>query len=282
MSPNIIDREVIKLNPSQLKMVESGWGREAIENSVVEKMVYLSDGIMVRGYIAYPSDTSGKQFPCIIWNRGGIKDKGFIDKFNAKGILGQIASWGYVVLASMYRGSVKGEGKDEFGGNDLNDVENLIPLANEFEFADTSLWGIEGWSRGGLMTYLLLTKKDFFKCAVLIGAITDLQTTFEKNSVIRDNLKNVLGNDNLSRKIEERSIINFPEKLSKTTNYLLIHGGADEVVAPLQSLKIAEKFSELNINYRLTVLEQGDHFLKSHRKEVDNMKREWYKKYLSP
>lgn len=281
MSSNIIDREVIKLNPSQLKLIESGWGKEAIENSVVEKIVYLSDGIRVRGYIAYPSHDMGKVFPCLIWNRGGIKDKGLIDEFNAKGILGQISSWGYVVFASMYRGSIKGEGEDEFGGSDLSDILNLIPLADECNYADKKTWGVEGWSRGGLMAYLLLTKKDFFKCAVLLGAISDLRETFSKNSIIRENLLKAFGSNHLDEKIRERSIINFPEKLSTTTNYLLIHGGADEIVSPLQSIKVAEKFSELNINYRLTVLEQGDHYLKTHRKEVDNIKKEWYRKYLS-
>lgn len=38
------------------------------------------------------------------------------------------------------------EGKDEIGGSDVNDILNLILLANEFGFADTHKWGIEGWS----------------------------------------------------------------------------------------------------------------------------------------
>jgi dipeptidyl aminopeptidase/acylaminoacyl peptidase len=282
MSSNIIEREAIKLNSSQLKMIESGWGKEVVENSVVEKIVYLSDGIKVKGYIAYPLETLTKKFPCLIWNRGGIKDKGFIDEFNAKGILGQIASRGYVVFASMYRGSIKDEGEDEFGGNDLRDIENLIHLADEFEFTDTSCWGIEGWSRGGLMSYLLLTKEKFFKCAVLIGAISNLEETVKVNSSINESLRKILKHKDFNEEIKQRSVINFTERLSSETNYLIIHGGSDTVIPPQQSLRIAEKLSELGINYRLIILEQGDHFLKSHRKEVDDIKREWYRKYLSP
>jgi len=122
---------------------------------VVESITYISDGLKVKGYVAYPADTS-KKYPCVIWNRGGISEKGVIDSYTARGLFGQIASWGYVVFASQYRGNAGGEGTDEFGGDDVNDVLNLIPLANGLEFADTEKWGIEGWSRGGLQKTIIL------------------------------------------------------------------------------------------------------------------------------
>ncbi len=158
MKSEIINREEIKLNDSQVKMVISGWGREAYDNSRVEKITYLSDGLKVKGYLAYPLNRKKEKFPCIIWNRGGFKEKGAIDKFTAKGIFGQLASWGYVVLATQYRGNAGGEGEEYFGGDDVNDILNLIPLANEVAAADTNQWGIEGWSRGGMMTLLTLMK----------------------------------------------------------------------------------------------------------------------------
>src|SRR3990172_5538156 len=95
----ILEREVIELNNSQKRMIESGWGADIMSSTVVEKITYLSDGLKVKGYIAYPVNQS-KKYPCIIWNRGGIANKGAIDSFTARGLFGQIASWGYVVLAS--------------------------------------------------------------------------------------------------------------------------------------------------------------------------------------
>ena len=155
----ILERKGIELKELQLKMLASSWGKDSIDETVVESITYISDGLKVKGYIAYPADTS-KKYPCIIWNRGGIGEKGVIDSYTARGLFGQIASWGYVVFASQYRGNAGGEGKDEFGGDDLNDVLNLIPLADELEFADKEKWGIEGWSRGGMMTYLALTRNN--------------------------------------------------------------------------------------------------------------------------
>ena len=130
MTSKIIERKEIKLGTTQNKMIRSGWGEECADNAIVENMTYISDGLKVNGYIAYPGDR-GKKYPCIIWCRGGYGNSGAIDEFNAKGIFGQIAAWGYVVFASQYRGNAGGEGKDEFGGNDINDVLNLIPLAEE-------------------------------------------------------------------------------------------------------------------------------------------------------
>ena len=177
----IIEREEIVLNDQQNKMIVSGWGKEVFDNTTVEKIDYLSDNLKVHGYIAYPNDQS-KKYPCVIWNRGGYENNGVIDQFSARGMFGLIASWGYVVFASQYRGNSRSEGKDEIGGRDVNDILNIIPLADEFDFADKTKWGIEGWSRGGMMTYLTLLKNPNFRCAVLVGAISDLKSYVETSA----------------------------------------------------------------------------------------------------
>jgi dipeptidyl aminopeptidase/acylaminoacyl peptidase len=49
---------------------------------------------------------------------------------------------------------------------------------------------------------------------------------------------------------------------------------------PHDSLDLSYKLLNLKIPYRLVMLEGGDHFLKSHRKEVDEMRKNWFEKYL--
>ena len=56
--------------------------------------------------------------------------------------LGEVASWGYVVVGSQYRGNAGGEGKEEFGGSDVNDILNLIPFLANIRQADTSRIGM--------------------------------------------------------------------------------------------------------------------------------------------
>ncbi len=275
----IFERHKIELNDSQIKMLISGWGKEVYENTIVEKITYISDGLKVKGYIAYPKENEGKKFPCIIWNRGGYENKGAIDKFTARGMYGQIASWGYVVFASQYRGNAGSEGKEELGGNDVNDILNLISLTDELQFTDKTKWGIEGWSRGGMMTYLTLLKNPNFLCAVLIGAISNFKdyvlTSDNRNSIY----EKILGIENFEKKLDERTIINFADKLPKIP-YLLMHGKSDETVPVEQTIEMTKKFDELNFTYHLKLFDEGDHYLKKHRKEVDEMRRMWFEKYL--
>jgi dipeptidyl aminopeptidase/acylaminoacyl peptidase len=278
----ILSREEIKLNESQNNMIASGWGQDVLDNTITEKITYNSDGLKVKGYISYPIDKS-KKYPCVIWNRGGIENRGVIDSFTARGMFGQIANWGYVVFASQYRGNDGGEGKDEFGGDDVNDVLNLIPLANEIENADKTKWGIEGWSRGGMMTYLALTRTSLFKCAIVSGGIANLRCSSDESPFMRRLYEVTMGKyqgEEFYQKCESRSIVKFADKFSKETPILIVHGTADERVLPHDSMDLSYKLLELKIPFRLVMLEGGDHFMKKHRKEVDEMRRRWFEKYL--
>jgi dipeptidyl aminopeptidase/acylaminoacyl peptidase len=274
----IFHRENIILNEHQDKMIASGWGKEVLEETITEKIIYLSDVLKVKAYLSYPKNLN-KKYPCILWNRGGYENNGVIDQFTARGMFGQIASWGYVVFASQYRGNATSEGKDEVGGNDVNDILNIISIADEFEFTDTTKWGIEGWSRGGMMTYLTLLKNPNFKCAILVGAISDFKTYVLSSENRKSIYKKIISEVDFEKKLEERTIINFADKLPNIP-YLVIHGKSDETIPVEQSIRIAEKLKEMKYDYRLELFEDGDHYLKKHRKAVDELRREWYKKYL--
>ncbi|HSD63291.1 MAG TPA: prolyl oligopeptidase family serine peptidase [Ignavibacteriaceae bacterium] len=276
---NMIDREEIKLTESHVRMVDSGWGKEVTQHSIVEKITYLSDGLKVKGYLAYPHRIlKGNKIPLIIWNRGGYKENGVIDSFTARGMFGQIASWGYAVLASQYRGNDGGEGEEELGGKDVNDIKNLFPVAEELQFIDTNTAGVEGWSRGGMMTFILLKEMHNFKCAVLSGAISNLKSITGSEKDVNRNYEKIVGND-FEKKIKERSAINFTNSLPDIP-YLLMHGSADNTVPVEQTIELAKKFSAEGKNYRLVIFEEGDHYLKNHRKEVDRLRKYWFDRYL--
>ncbi|HEY6906999.1 MAG TPA: prolyl oligopeptidase family serine peptidase [Ignavibacteriaceae bacterium] len=280
MNSNIIDREQIVVNETQTKMIISGWGAEVISDSVVEKITYMSDGYKVKGYLAYPKKLpEGKKIPLILWNRGGYRDKGAIDRFTARGMFGQTACWGYAVLASQYRGNDGGEGEEQLGGKDINDIKNLIPVAEELKFIDTANIGIEGWSRGGMMSFMLLKERHEFKCAVLSGAISNLKRIAKSDGKLEEYYKGIIGPQNFDRELERRSAIYFTRELPEIP-YLILHGGSDETVPVEQSIELSKKFSEEKRTYRLVIFEEGDHFLKNHRKEVDLLRKMWYGKYL--
>ena len=247
----------------------------------IEKITYLSDGLKIKGYLVQPNK-KGK-YPGIIYNRGGNKEFGKLTSKKAIFILARIASWNYVVAASQYRGNDGGEGKEEFGGKDVNDVLNLIPLFGNMQNTDSSKLGIYGWSRGGMMTYLTLTKTNKFKAAVVGGAVSDLRMVMETRkdtfeTVYYDNIPNYA--QNKADALNKRSAINQVENMAKTTPILMLHGTADWRVVPEIALDLSKAFIKNKVPHRLILLEGGNHGLSEFNDEVDLMVKQWFDNYL--
>ena len=247
----------------------------------IEKIIYESDGLKVVGYLVTPNNSGS--YPCIVYNRGGNKEFGKLTPKKAVFILARTASWGYVVAASQYRGNDGGEGKEEFGGKDVNDVLNLIPLFDHVKSADTSKMGIYGWSRGGMMTYLALTKTNRFKAAVVGGGASDLRMVMETRkdtfeTVYFDNIPDYAKDK--SHALNQRSAINQVENISKTTPILMLHGTSDWRIVPEMALDLSKAFIKNSIPHRLVLFEGGDHGLSEFRNEVDDMAKDWFDSYL--
>ena len=79
--------------------------------------------------------------------------------------------------------------------------------------------------------------------------------------------------------VNKRTVLNFIEKLPFIP-YLIMHGGADETVPVAQSIELAKRLEQNNHKFRLVIFEEGDHYLKSHRKEVESLTRMWLEKNL--
>ena len=244
---------------------------------------YESDGLKVKGYMAYPKDIS-KKHPVIIYNRGGNREFGNLNEYKMAFIIAKVASWGYVVLASQYRGNDGGEGMEEFGGADVQDVIHLIDVAGNLSFADSENMGMYGWSRGGMMTYLALMQTDKIKAAVVGGAVTDLKAMDDS----RDGEMGVYVYSELMPGYEKnkdsvmalRSAIYHADKLPKTTPILLLHGTSDWRVIPEESLNMAAELQKEKVPYSLVMYEGGDHGLSEFRQEVDDQVKVWFEKYV--
>ena len=155
----LIDDVVMEFRETALAQIETDFPgtRDILKSVQLHHITYLSDGLKVKGYLAAPK--KGGRLPCVIFNRGGNREFGALRSGRAAALLGRVANWGYVVVASQYRGNDGGEGREEFGGADVNDVLNLMPLLQSWPQADASRIGMYGWSRGGMMTYLALTPR---------------------------------------------------------------------------------------------------------------------------
>ena len=244
-------------------------------------ITYLSDGLKVKGFMVTPKREGN--YPCIIYNRGGNRDFGSLKIAHGVFILGQLAKEGYVVIASQYRGNGGGEGQEEFGGKDVNDVLNLVDVLVEVKGADTTNIGMYGWSRGGMMTYIALTKTNRIKAAAVGGAMADSFSSIAdrpdmETGVYAELIPNYEANK--QAELEKRSAIKWADKFSKEVPILMLHGTSDWRVKPENSLNMALEFEKYRVPYRLIMFEGGDHGLSEHRDEVNQQVLNWFNKYL--
>jgi dipeptidyl aminopeptidase/acylaminoacyl peptidase len=245
------------------------------------EITYLSDGLKIKGFLIEPK--AKDKYPCVIFNRGGNRDFGMLTPPRIARIGGKLASKGYVIIASNYRGVGGGEGLEEFGGADVNDVLNLIPVLSHIEKADTSRIGMYGWSRGGMMTYIALTKTNRIKAAVVGGAVADNFETIRDRPAMETNVISELVPDYYENKetaLEKRSAIKWADKFPKNVPILMLHGNADWRVNADQSLHLALEFQKYRIPYRLIIFEGADHGISEFRNETQNQTISWFDRYL--
>jgi len=284
----IINYKKINLEENSLKLIETAWNYASARSTDLFLVEYFSDDLKVKGYYSIPKEIHGK-LPVIFWLRGGYGENGAINNFNAKGIFGFLASRNFAVLAPQYRGALGSEGVDEFGGRDVADIINFyecFKASGEFDYIDFEKTAIIGWSRGGMMAFLLMKNFDFVpKAVAIVGGLTNL-FSIENDRIVASKklLKKIYANYNDSQ-IEnlmlESSAINFIDKLPHSTKYFLIHGAKDERISIFDALEMYRNMLERNFSSRFLCFENGDHFLKKFRKELDFILVDWLNSKLN-
>lgn len=223
-------------------------------------LTYWSDGLRVAGFLGWPKGPG--PYPAIIHNRGGFRSTGAL----TGGELAPYVEAGYVAVASQYRGNGGGEGFEDFGGRDVDDVLNLIPLLQALPQVDPARIGMFGGSRGGMMALIALKRlheanRADVRAVVTVGAITDLfGWDAERGGALADILwRPLIGTtpqENPAPFIA-RSAIFWPETID--TPLLLLHGDADQDVSVRQARALAEKLTAVGVTFGLIIFPGGDH-----------------------
>ncbi len=256
-------------------------GYTYIDSIDVYKIAYVSDGLKVHGLLVTPKKKG--TYPCIIYNRGGNRNFGALSEGHGLVALGKIAKEGYVVIASQYRGNAGGEGNEEFGGADVNDVTVLPEVLKEISKADVSRIGMYGWSRGGMMTYIALTKMKNIKAAVVGGAVSDcfglVNDRPKMESAVLAQVVPAYA-EHKQQELTKRSAVHWVADFPKEVPILMLHGNADWRVKPEQSLQLALEFEKYRIPYRLVMFEGGSHGISEHKKEVNEQVLAWFARFL--
>ena len=115
---------------------------------VLEKLRYRSDGLAVMAYLYRPSNDTPTKRPVIVFNRGSYIRGDIAPELLP--MFHRLADAGFTIVAPMYRGSDGGEGHDEMGGADLNDLMNVAGLLSGLDSLDAQNVFLYGESRGGM------------------------------------------------------------------------------------------------------------------------------------
>lgn len=254
------------------------------DSVMVSGITYWSDGLKVKGFLLQPKNTG--KYRTLIYNRGGSLEHGSLTHNAASiglGELARIAYEGYFIAASQYRGNGGGEGKEEYGGSDINDVLNLIPLLQDQPSADLSRLGIFGWSRGAMTTFLTLKRTNKVKAVVLGGPSTNLTRSIIDRPLLDEWWSAFIPDYNVNKAevLKKRSAIYWVHELPENVPMLLLQGENDKGLLPDYTLDFAKELTRHKRPYRLIKFEEGSHSLKEYREEVYTALFLWFEKYLN-
>lgn len=288
----LLDARLVVHPDSAMRMAKRAMSTLAYERYAavrLEEITYASHGLRIKGFRALPAPSEAPYqantpahigTPAIIFNRGGTGPKGALSALGAMSICGLFASWGYVCVASNYRGAGGSEGAEEWGSGDANDAMNLLPLLDRMPEVDADRIGLIGGSRGGMIAYMMLTRTQRFRAAVTFGAPTMLHTT-ESAAYIRRTMTKLLPPGAIEQtEAEQRSVLLWADKLAVTTPLLIMHGSGDRRVDPEHSLNLALELQRLHHPYKLIVYDNADHVLAGRRPESYTDMRWWMDNYV--
>ena len=280
-----VDIKEVSFNPELKKRLQDVFGGEEAEKAEkISKKIkgfqftYLSKNGKISGLLSLPKSSNGKKFPCIIYNRGGNKDFSILQPGALFKNLGFLAEEGYVVIASQYSGNNLSEGKDEFGGKDVDDVIELYHILKTLPMADTKKVGAYGASRGAMMTLLLLKKVKWLKAVCVKSGLYNLIATAKFRPKMKEVFKECFGGS--KAEMIKRSVEYWADKLPKNVPILMLHGSADWRTNPVDALETSKKFIKYHIPHRLVLFEGADHFLSEFPEEDRQLTISWFDKYL--
>jgi dipeptidyl aminopeptidase/acylaminoacyl peptidase len=246
----------------------------AVEDGRCCQLVYSSGGLRVSGYIVRPPRLDEPR-PTIIHARGGNRELGAIGPLTLLDFL-SLAEAGYIVIGSQYRGGPGAEGRDEFGGDDLQDLLSLVPLAHaraEVDARNLFLWAV---SRGGMMAALALRTGMRVRAAAMRAPIVDLAEFAALRPDMRDLFEDLMPDyaADPERALARRSAIHWTHELR--IPMFIVHAREDQRVPVSQSQRLAEALRSQGREAKLIVYDRDSHLLLLHRARYLDAVTAWF------
>jgi dipeptidyl-peptidase-4 len=254
------------------------------EFSKKEFVTFDLDGRSLNGWIIKPTNfDSSKKYPVYVSIYGGPGSNTVSDGWDFNNSWHQLlAQEGYIVVSvdprgTMYRGKAF---KDltylQLGKYETEDFIDVAKLLQTYPYVDKNRIGIQGWSYGGFMTSLAMTKGNgIFKMGIAVAPVTNWKyyDNIYTERFMRTPQENESGyNDN--------SPIYFANQLQG--NYFLIHGSGDDNVHYQNAMEMANALIAANKKFDFFIYPNRNHGIYggNTRLHLYNMMLEYVKKNL--
>lgn len=250
---------VVLEDNKDLKAVLSNYGKERKEFGKFK----TSSGQDLNYWIIKPEKMeSGKKYPLLFYVYGGPGSQEVLNSQSRASDymwFRMLAQKGYVVACVDGRGTgMRGEKFKKCTYMELGkyETEDQIEAAKYFgslSFIDKNRIGIFGWSYGGYMSSLCISKgADYYKTAIAVAPVTNWRyyDNVYTERFMRTPQENADGYD-------MNSPINHVEKLKG--NYLLIHGTADDNVHYQNSMDLITALVKANKQFEHFAYPNKDH-----------------------
>jgi dipeptidyl aminopeptidase/acylaminoacyl peptidase len=244
------------------------------------------DGVMVEGFLFLPPGADeDDRLPAIIEMHGGPYSR-YGNAWSARYPWQVLAKNGFAVFIVNPRGGT-GYGAAfqrgvyrNFGTDDFQDIMAAVDALIARGTIDPDRLGFTGYSYGGLMTNVVVSRTDRFKAAVSIAGIWNYTSAIGQNNpqLFIDSYDRPWDRD--LQRMWEHSPASRAANI--TTPTLIMHGRDDEPVDPRQSI---EMFSALQLNgvdSRLVLYPDEGHGINKPSHMIDYQTRElqWFRHYV--
>jgi dipeptidyl-peptidase-4 len=233
-----------------------------INLSKKEFVKFHSGNTELNGWMIKPTNFDPKNnYPVYITIYGGPGHNEVADSWDGNDYMYHqlLAQKGYIVVSvdphgTLYRGAMfKKSTYLQLGKLEVEDFINVAKELQTYPYVDPQRIGIQGWSYGGFMASLAMTKgADYFKMGIAIAPVTNWK--YYDNIYTERFMRTPQENE---KGYEENSPINYVELLKG--KYLLIHGSSDDNVHYQNTMEMINALVRANKQFDLFIYPNRNH-----------------------
>ncbi len=221
-----------------------------------------TDGVELNGWMMKPTDFDAtKKYPVFMFAYGGPGSNECNNQWETFDYLWHqlLCENGYVVVCVDGRGTL-GRGREfkhstymQLGKLETLDQIDVAKYMGEQAYVDKNRIGFMGWSFGGYLSSLLITKgADYFKANIAVAPVTNWRyyDNIYTERFLRTPQENPSGYD-------DNSPINFVKQIKG--KFLLVHGTADDNVHFQNSMEMSNALVKNNIPFDMMMYPNKNH-----------------------